>query len=75
MWQRNAPFMQQQQPQQQKTSALEKPDVDLFITRTDRYATDTTITTNQPTSQSDSTQLKAGNCCTVFSVRTGIRLF
>jgi len=33
---------QQQQQQQQKTSALGKPDVDLFIARTNRHATDTT---------------------------------
>jgi len=40
--------------QQQKTSELGKPDGDLFIARTDtRHAT--------PASQSDSTQLKAGN--------------
>jgi len=39
---------------QQKTSALGKPDADLFIARTDtRHAT--------PANQSDSTQLKAGN--------------
>ena len=38
---------------QQKTSVLGKPDADLFIARTDRHAT--------PASQSDSTQLKAGN--------------
>jgi len=50
------------QQQQHKTSALSKPDVDLFIARTDRHATDTTYqSTNQPASQSDSTQLKAGN--------------
>jgi len=49
------------QQQQQKTSALGKPDVDLFIAQTlsDRHAT--RLTTNQPASQSDSTQLKAGN--------------
>ena len=35
--------------QQQKTSALGKPDVDLFIARTERHETDTTY--HQPTSQ------------------------
>jgi len=49
-------FMQQQQ---QKTSALGKPDVDLFIARTDTRQT--RLTTNQPASESDSTQVKAGN--------------
>jgi len=48
---------------QQKTSALGKPDANLFIARTDiltrdRHATDTTY---QPARQSDSTQLKSGN--------------
>jgi len=38
----------------QKASALGKPDVDLFIALTDRHDLPTT-------SQSDSTQLKAGN--------------
>jgi len=46
-------FMQQQQ---QKASAVGKSDVDLFIARTD-----TTYHQTQPASQSDSTQLKAGN--------------
>ena len=35
--------------QQQKNSALGKPDVDLFIARTNRHVTDTT--NHQPTSQ------------------------
>jgi len=43
----------------QKTSALGKPDVDLFIARTDTRQT--RLTTNQAASQSDSTQLKARN--------------
>jgi len=48
--------------QQQKTSAFGKPNVDLFIARTDTRQT--RLTTNQPASQpasqSNSTQLKAG---------------
>jgi len=45
----------------QKTSALAKPDVDLFIARTD------TRQTRLTTSQNDSTKLKAGNCMILTS--------
>jgi len=48
-----------------KTSALGKPDGDLFIARTDMRHD--LPPTSQPASQSDSTQLKAGNCISSWS--------